>query len=220
MDSPRDTDDDFDNSSDESWIEWFCGLDGNQYLCEVDEDFIDDEFNIYGLSSYFTYYQEALDVIMSVAEPESFVDKDILLIKKEAALLYGLIHARYILTSSGLKKMYAKYRKGEFGGCPRVLCDNHAVLPVGTSDIPYIGETKLFCPKCGEEYSIPQGFVGSSLDGSYFGTTFPHLLMLNVQGIQEAQKYKPTVFGFLVRKEAAPPGVFRRTKERLCVFDV
>ena len=46
-----------DSYEEESWIEWFINIDGHQFLCEVDEDFIRDSFNLYGLQQHFDHYK-------------------------------------------------------------------------------------------------------------------------------------------------------------------
>lgn len=38
-----------DSYDEDTWIEWFCNLNGHEFLCEVDEEYIRDNFNLYGL---------------------------------------------------------------------------------------------------------------------------------------------------------------------------
>ena len=49
---------DFDNISDDDsapngWVKWYCALDGHEFLVEVEEAFIQDSFNLYGLKKQF-----------------------------------------------------------------------------------------------------------------------------------------------------------------------
>ena len=46
-----DSQDDSDECVQESWIEWWTHLKGNEFLCEVSEEFLRDEFNLYGFSA-------------------------------------------------------------------------------------------------------------------------------------------------------------------------
>lgn len=123
------------------------------------------------------------------------------IIEKSARHTYGLIHSRFILTTSGLEKMLEKYEQGIFGNCPRVLCKQAKLLPIGISDISGVEGVKLFCPHCEDIYT-PKSGRHASIDGAYFGTTFAHMF---VQTFPDAspqtkskQKYVPRIFGFRI----------------------
>ena len=143
-------------------------------------------------------------IIYFLSPPDgSYLDEDIQddlrgSLDVQARLLYGLIHARWIITARGLTKMVLlysslktnigfifqrslsqldKFKRADFGRCPRVLCASQPLLPVGLTDIPYEKSVKLYCGRCEDLYS-PKSSRHGSIDGAYFGTTFPHLLFL------------------------------------------
>lgn len=187
------------DGEDTSWISWYCNLRGNEFFCEVDDDYIQDDFNLCGLSSQVPYYDYALDLILDIesSHGDIFTEEQNELVESAAEMLYGLIHARYILTSKGLAAMLEKYKNYDFGRCPRVYCCGQPCLPVGQSDIHRSSTVKIYCPKC-EDIYYPRSKY-QDIDGAYFGTTFPHLFLMTYDHLKPqkpSQRYVPRVFGF------------------------
>ncbi|KAH1106485.1 hypothetical protein J1N35_010253 [Gossypium stocksii] len=192
------------DGDDTSWISWFCNLRGNEFFCEVDDDYIQDDFNLCGLSSQVPYYDYALDLILDVesSHGDMFTEEQNELVESAAEMLYGLIHARYILTSKGMAAMLDKYKNYDFGRCPRVYCCGQPCLPAGQSDTPRSSTVKIYCPRC-EDIYYPRSKYQGNIDGAYFGTTFPHLFLMtygHLKPQRASQSYVPRVFGFKIHK--------------------
>ena len=92
------------------WIKWFCSLEGNEFLVEIDTDYIQDPFNLQGLQEKFTKdkMMTCLRMILSNQQPndEDLKDEAFLELNQESSDLYSMMHARFILTSRGLAKVY------------------------------------------------------------------------------------------------------------------
>ena len=157
------------------------------------------------------YYEYALDLILDVesSNDDKLTEEQHEMVQSAAEMLYGLIHARFILTARGLAAMQEKWRNVEFGRCPRVMCAGQHCLPVGQSDVPRQSTVKVFCPKC-EDIFFPRSKYQGTIDGAYFGTTFPHLFLMTygyLKPPKPTQTYVPRIFGFRVRQTPAlaPP---------------
>ncbi|KAK2742558.1 casein kinase 2 regulatory subunit [Myotisia sp. PD_48] len=182
----------------------FISSRGNEYFCEIDEDYLTDRFNLTGLNSEVQYYQYALDLVTDVFDLDA--DDDVReQIEKSARHLYGLVHARYIVTTRGLTKMLEKYKRADFGKCPRVLCDQHPLLPMGQSDVAGVKPVKLYCAKCEDIYN-PKSSRHAAVDGAYFGSSFHNILFQVYPDLvpeKSLARYEPRVFGFRVHASAA-----------------
>jgi len=186
-----------------SWISWFCSMRGREFFVEVDKNWIEDDFNLYGLSGStmgIQHYEFALDMILDREMEYELNEQQSEGVQRSSDTLYGLIHARFIVTQRGLELMKHKYSNVDFGRCPRVFCEGQPVLPVGQSDLPRISLAKLLCPRCQEIY-YPPFPKHSQIDGAYFGTTFPHLFLQAYPDLippPPKSSYVPRIFGFKI----------------------
>jgi len=95
-------------------LQRFCGLKGHEMFCEVERSYIEDGFNLYGLRACVSNFSDCLDLILDRIGPD---DSDDSHLTQSACTLYGLIHARYIITAHGLDAMYNKVRNSEVEYC-------------------------------------------------------------------------------------------------------
>ncbi|KAJ9107890.1 hypothetical protein QFC19_002633 [Naganishia cerealis] len=148
---------------------WFTTLPGHDYYCEVEETYIEDDFNLTGLSAQVPFWKEALEMVLDV-EPGTSIPA----YTNERHSADQTLHQRYIITKAGLQAMAEKYESGSFGVCPRYNCQSTYVLPCGRSDQPGLDTVKLYCPNCNDIYTPPSSKY-QNVDGAFFGTSFPTL---------------------------------------------
>lgn len=213
-----------------SWISWFCEKPENVFYCQVDFDYIESAFNLYGLKEVVADFKRCRRTILEEINDSSSMDENIpkYWARPEVADLYGRIHARYIVTNAGQRAMAQKFREGHFGKCRNYLCPRQYVLPIGLSDVLKQEEVKVYCPKCHEIYNTER----STVDGAYFGRTFPHFLLICRPDLLPRimtrevtpRPYVPTVFGFRLHKTSAfyakrtPPNASSAAAPRAAAF--
>lgn len=191
-----------------TWIDWFCSLRGNDFMSRVDFEFVKDPFNLYGLSELVCSYESALETIRgSAPSEEEFQDQYYKKIHEECVVLYGLVHARYILTTKGLQSVREKYVNRVYGSCPRVACHGTACLPTGVSDKPNVGTLRVFCPQCRQTY-VPRGRQNARMDGAFFGPYLPAMFLMSYQvpqfhNFSKVQPYEAKVFGFRLHDDGS-----------------
>lgn len=209
---------DFDSGEDANfcWISYFLSKSGNNFFCKIDEPYIHDSFNLYGFIQQVPYYDQALDLMCDIDEEEEFSEDHQELIENDADVLYGLIHARYIVTNRGLQAMFEKYKYREFGECPYVYCNRKGLLPTGMTDEKNKDSVKLYCPSCENVYR-PKSSRHESIDGAYFGTTFAHLFFLTYPQLKPQKKpsmYIPKIYGFRVHPDAYQRSLLDRKEKQ------
>lgn len=185
-----------------SWVENFCSTPRGKYMLQIDQNFLQDQFNNYGLIKIISQFKEAYRLIKCDNLNEYVQDNPVTReIEESAILLYGLLHARYLLTESALKAMRAKYNNGDYECCPRTSCQGTRCLPYGFHDEPNQGFLRIFCPRCKEVY-LPENDELTKIDGAFFGHSYLLSLLSKFPDlVKEPVKTELRLFGFKIDLE-------------------
>ncbi|CAG5112660.1 Oidioi.mRNA.OKI2018_I69.chr2.g6851.t1.cds [Oikopleura dioica] len=195
------------------WIDTHLQKRGNHFLCRVDECFMTDSFNLTGLAECIPNFLNVLQRILNTESTSDDSDSNPSASSKSekeeekelaAETLYGLIHARFIMTRRGSDEMKDKFYNNIFGVCPRVTCAT-SLLPIGLSDAPCEENVKTYCPMCDEIFEAKSSKV-RGLDGAFFGISFPHMFFMMNPECRPAKKkshgWVPKLFGFRIHPSA------------------
>ena len=179
------------------WINEFVS--SSDWITFVDEVYLNDNFNLYGLSSVVEGYNSFIQFLRGhfFELPPDMSHKQAL---KEIEKLYTLIHARFLLTYAGVKKARKKYEKGVYGQCPRVECNRQNLLPIGLTPNYGEGKVKTYCPCCHDIYE-----TDVDLDGALFGPYFPHFLLQashDEMQFQPVKRSSPTFLGIPIEPDS------------------
>jgi casein kinase II subunit beta len=119
-------------------------------------------------------------------------------INESVKLMHDMVHGRYVISEIGLESVREKHIRGVYGKCPRLYCEEHALLPLGLNDVPGKSHTKCFCPKCRDVYLTPSHV---EVDSIVFGTSLPHLFLQQYPDlcpVKPDKIYVPKIFGFRI----------------------
>lgn len=171
---------------------------------------IEDTFNLFGIREIIGQnFKKCLDIVLD--RTDASADERI---ERQCEDLYGLIHARFVITKRGQDLMRRKMRDGDFGHCPRLCCEGQPVLPYGPRDELDIHGVLMYCPRCNEVMypTCRSAFRAGSnveIDGAYFGSTFAHLFLMQFPELWpcdpvNVEPFVPRVFGYKVRLPPRP----------------
>ena len=102
----------------ELWIATFLRQRGKEIICNVEHEYIVDEFNWKGLSKYAPNLKKVISYIVGAScfeSDEEDEDEEMEMnpeeMNKYAETIYGLLHARFIETSRGMKQIVIQLYK-------------------------------------------------------------------------------------------------------------
>lgn len=186
-----------------SWVDWFLTTPAGRYFVRIDDGYLSDTYNYYGLRQKVPNFSAAFELIRGPriepgARPAEWPED----IDSYGACLFGLLHARYLLTDEGQRRMRKRCEDGAFPHCPRTLCRGAQCLPYGAADDIGQSELLLFCPCCGDVYRA--GGEAMETDGAFFGPNWVHPFLARYRDLVPSElpeRYVPRIFGFHVAQE-------------------
>jgi casein kinase II subunit beta len=183
-------------------VGWIEGLlqegRGNLYV-RIDDEFLRSSFNHYGVKEQVECFTSALHMIRFGNWPTEEGDENEWLSSK-AEILYGVLHARYVVTKSGLCAVKDKFVARGFPPCPRLFCKGTITLPYGLSEQWSTSVVTLYCPCCSDLYNVTTD-EHAMVDGACFGPSYIHMLLQRYPTLipkDPPKVYVPRVFGFRI----------------------
>lgn len=187
---------------DRRWVDYFLSKKSSKLYVRIDEEFICNSFNLFGIRKRVDNFTDACNVIRrNVSDLDAYGSRRDA-IEKDAEKVYGLLHARFLLTRNGWDLMLQKYnQKDLFPKCPRVFCRNCPCLPYGVSEEPGREKVKMFCPNCYDIYNIDDPDI-TDIEGAYFGPSWIHMFLQKypdlIQREPAVRVYVPRICGFKI----------------------
>lgn len=155
-----------------------------------------------------TLLDDVMNILEVEREPHDHEVKDEVFVRlvSYTETFYMLAHACYLCTPEGLEKLSIKYLLGTYGKCPRHLCKQNNLLPIGMSPKPDHQRVKVYCCVCFEvfhpDWRLP---AAANLDGVAFsfeaGTSLPVMLFKMYPNLNPAYgrvTFVPRIHGFKI----------------------
>lgn len=125
------------DEEDVSWITWFCSQKGNEFFCEVEDDYILDDFNLSGLRSLFKYYEYALDLILDAESSHGTK-----LLNYSNLVMYNLNHHEFLSTIYFAYALINLYTDDSFTYEKNNEVESEAEMLYGLIHVRYISTSK------------------------------------------------------------------------------
>lgn len=189
----------------EKWVDWFFKLSIGKYFVRIDNDYLNDSFNIYGMREKIERNGFDFKTILKLVRGE-YTHGIPHELNECAIQLYGLIHARYLMTKNGTELLLKNYLSGVYGKCPNFNCQ-FKCLPYGIDSDPGNSCLLMYCPKCHDVY-YSNHVDCMHIDGSAFYSSylvpFEHEYPI-IRGLELPPKPQLKLFGFKIEEESLYP---------------